>query len=240
MRLDGKRLIITGAGGGIGRACTRLAAAAGARLVLAGRTARSLEEAAGEAGTGERARIYPCDVTSEKEVRALFAEAAAAWGGVDGLVHCAAVFRSAAFAQMPLDLWRQVLDANLNGTFLCCREAFRVMRPGGVIVNVGSLSGVPGVEKFPGFAAYNVSKYGVIGLTELLGVEGRPLGLRVNCVSPAAVDTPMLRQAAPQLPPAMTPNDVARVILFLLSEESRAATGENIILTGAPAAFHAG
>jgi NAD(P)-dependent dehydrogenase (short-subunit alcohol dehydrogenase family) len=231
MRFTDKRLIITGAGGGIGGACARLAVAEGARVALAGRKLEDLQRTA-NALPAASVLTVACDVSREEDTRRLFARVITAWGGVDGLVNCAAVFRRADFANLSLTAWEEVLAVNLTGTFLCCRESFRVMQPGGAIVNVASLSGVPGVEKFPGFAAYNVSKYGVVGLTEMLGLEGNGLGLRVNCVSPAAVETPMLRQAAPQLPPAMQPEDAARVILWLLSDESRAVTSTNLPLFG--------
>ena len=91
---------------------------------------------------------------------------------------------------------------------------------------MSSLGGVHGTEKFPGFAAYTVSKFGVIGLTETLAVEGRPHDIRVNCVAPGAVETAMKKEAAPFLRTRTTPEDVARVIRFLCDdEESGALTG---------------
>lgn len=230
--LQHKRILVTGGGSGIGRACALLAARAGARVALAGRRAAVLEQAVQDLrAAGSEALAIPCDVSRECQVRELFRRAARAWGGLDGLVNSAGVFRRAGVLDLDLDLWQEVLGTNLNGTFLCCREAFRCLAPGGSIVNVASLSGVWGVEKFPGFTAYNVSKYGVVGLTEILALEGRGLGLRVNCVSPGAVATDMLRQAAPQLP-GLPPDEVARVVLFLLSDAGRAVNGENFILAG--------
>jgi len=235
MDLTGKRILVTGAGSGIGLACARLAAQAGARVALAGRRAATLNAAARGLGVApERVSVQVCDVAREADVVACFRRVQRSWGGLEGLVNCAAVFRGARVRDLPLKTWNEVLGVNLTGTFLCCREAFRRMTSGGSIVNLGSLSGVPGVEKFPGFGAYNAGKYGVAGLTELLAVEGRALGLRVNCVSPGAVDTPMLRQAAPDLAPAMTPEDVAGTVCFLLSDESRAVTGVNLALIGPP------
>ena len=96
-------------------------------------------------------------------------------------------------------MWDETLGVNLTGSFLCCRAAFTAMRPPaeGRIVNIASLSGVYATEKFPGLAAYNVSKYGVIGLTEAIAVEGKAHGISAICVSPGAVDTEMLRRANP-------------------------------------------
>jgi NAD(P)-dependent dehydrogenase (short-subunit alcohol dehydrogenase family) len=126
--------------------------------------------------------------------------------------------------------WDHVLGVNLRGVFLCCREAFRQMIPhgGGVIVNLSSLSGVPDVEKFPGLSAYNVSKYGVAGLSEILAIEGRPHHIRVVAVSPGAVDTEMLRAAAPHLTPDMTPDELANILLFLVGPDARPLTGTNL------------
>src|SRR5947208_3342825 len=102
---------------------------------------------------------------------------------------------------MSSEEWDRQVDATLRGAFLCGREAFRLMRDrGGTIVMVSSLSGVFGAEKFPGMSAYVAAKSGLAGLTEALAVEGRPHGIRVNAVSPGAVDTPMLRVAGVEGP----------------------------------------
>lgn len=232
MELARKGIIVTGAGSGIGRACAVKCAAEGARVALAGRRRAELERTAREAGADASVLIRACDVGTETGVQDLFEQALEAWGRVDGLVNCAAIFRKAAAADLALEDWNELLRVNLTGTFLTCREAFRKMAPGGSIVNLASLSGVPGFEKFPGFTAYNVSKYGVLGLTEILAVEGRARGVRVNCLSPGAVDTGMLRQAAPHLAPAMRPEEVADAAVYLLSDRSAAVTGANLILTG--------
>ena len=102
-----------------------------------------------------------------------------------------------------------------------------VIVTGGGIVNI-SLSGVRDPEKFPGLAAYNVSKAGLLALTDILAVEGKPYGIRVNAVSPGAVDTAMLRQAGPGLKALAAPEHVARTIAFLVSDLSRPATGANL------------
>ena len=95
-------------------------------------------------------------------------------------------------------------------------------------MNVASLSGVRGPEKFPGLAAYNVSKAGLLALTDILAVEGKPHDIRVNAVSPGAVETQMLREAGHGLRALATPDDVARTILFLVSDASRPTTGANL------------
>ena len=151
-------------------------------------------------------------------------------GPVDILVNSAGAIAQARFEDLDAATWDHVLGVNLRGVFLCSREAFRAMIPrgGGVIVNLSSLSGVKGVEKFPGLSAYNVSKYGVAGLTEILAVEGKPHHIRVVAVSPGAVDTEMLRVAAPHLKPDMTPDELARILLFLVGPDARPLSGSNI------------
>jgi NAD(P)-dependent dehydrogenase (short-subunit alcohol dehydrogenase family) len=99
---------------------------------------------------------------------------------------------------------------------------------GGAIVNIASLSGVAGVEKFPGLASYNVSKAGVIALTEAVALEGREHGVRCVCISPGAVDTQLLRRAAPHLRAGMTPDDVAAIVEFLVSDAGAPLSGTNI------------
>ena len=138
----------------------------------------------------------------------------------------------APFAGTTTQLWAETLAVNLTGAFLCCRAAFAAMVPGGEgrIVNIASLSGVYGTEKFPGLAAYNVSKYGVIGLTEAIAVEGKEHAISAICLSPGAVDTQMLRRANPALRPGLTPGDVAELIVALLDSPLAAASGANIPL----------
>jgi NAD(P)-dependent dehydrogenase (short-subunit alcohol dehydrogenase family) len=159
----------------------------------------------------------------------LFAETKRKFGNIDILVNNAGVIRVRPIQEMTVDDWDAGLAVNLRGSFLCAREAFRVMKEtgrGGSIVNMSSLAGIRGVEKFPGTSAYAASKHGVVGLTEVLAVEGRGVGIRVNCVAPGAVDTRMLREGAPLLKTSTSPEDVARTILFLSDErQSRKVTG---------------
>lgn len=131
------------------------------------------------------------------------------------------------------DLLEKMLSVNIKGSLHCCRSALELMRDqGGSIINISSLSGVVGVEKFPGMGAYMISKYGLWGLTEILAVEWAKYGIRVNAVSPSGVDTEMFRTAFPDANAPMSPKDIANVCLFLASDDSRAITGENIIVKG--------
>src|ERR1700730_4530458 len=223
--------IITGASRGIGRATAHLFARAGAKVILFSRTASQLDEAAAEIrrAVGQALAVVG-DVSREEDVRRLFQKARDAFGQVDILVNCAGIVSVRPFVEMDVSTWDTVMGINLRGSFLCCREAFLMMaeQQQGVIVNLSSLSGVKGVEKFPGLSAYNVSKAGVASLTEILAVEGMPHNIRVCAVSPGAVDTEMLRQAAPHLRAGMTPDDMAEILLFLADDSGRMLNGTNL------------
>lgn len=229
--LHGKVALVTGASRGIGKATASAFARAGALVALAARDTIALEANVAQIqAEGGVALACPCDVADEASVQSVFAQVASVFGPVDILVNSAGAVAQARFAEMEAATWDHVLGVNLRGAFLCCREAFRQMIPrgGGVIINLSSLSGVPGVEKFPGLSAYNVSKYGVSGLSEILAVEGRPHHIRVVAVSPGAVDTEMLRAAAPHLTPDMTPEELARILLFLAGPDARPLSGTNL------------
>ena len=165
-----------------------------------------------------------CDVSDEQQVRRAFSRLE----NLNVLVNCAAVLVKRPLVELSAADWDEQLGAGLRGAFLCSREAFRLMgNKGGSIVMVSSLSGVAGAEKFPGMAAYVAAKSGLAGLTEALAVEGRPIGIRVNAVSPGAVDTPMLRIAGVE-GPSLQPADVARVVAWLASPDSAPLSGANI------------
>jgi NAD(P)-dependent dehydrogenase (short-subunit alcohol dehydrogenase family) len=230
--LTGRVVLVTGASRGIGAATAAAVAAAGAHVVLAARNAAALEEVAGRIReAGGRATPVPTDVSDENAVGHLFAEVERV-GQLGALVCAAAVLTPAPFAGTTSALWHETLGVNLTGTVLCCRAAFTAMVPAeqGRIVNIASLSGVYATEKFPGLAAYNVSKYGVIGLTEAIAVEGREHGISAICLSPGAVDTEMLRRANPALRPGLTPDDVAELIVALLDSPLAPVSGANIPL----------
>ncbi|GCE04406.1 SDR family NAD(P)-dependent oxidoreductase [Dictyobacter aurantiacus] len=228
-----KVALITGAGRGVGRATARLLARAGARVILFSRTGTQLDEAVAEiTGSGGHALAFSGDVSSEEDVQTVFQHIQSTYGRLDVLINCAAIVAVKPFPDMDTATWDQVININLRGTFLCCREAFRLMmaQHQGVIINLSSLSGVKGVEKFPGMSAYNVSKSGVAGLTEILAVEGKPHNIRVCAVSPGAVDTEMLRQAAPHLKAGMTADELAEILVYLAADSGRMFSGSNIEL----------
>jgi len=229
--LAGQVAWVTGAGRGIGRATALALAAAGARLAVCARTEHEVEETARTiTAAGGEALTRAVDVADEAAVGALVAATLRRYGRLDLLVHCAGVIAVRPFAEMDVATWDHVLAVNLRGAFLCARAAFRAMqqRQGGQILLISSLSGVRGPEKFPGLAAYSVSKAGVLALSEILAVEGRPHGIRVNCVSPGAVDTAMLRQAGHGLRAGVTADEVGRFLAWLCRPEAAILTGANV------------
>jgi NAD(P)-dependent dehydrogenase (short-subunit alcohol dehydrogenase family) len=230
--LAGRLAVVTGASRGIGAATAEAIAAAGAHVFLAARDHEALDVVARRVrDAGGEATPVATDVSKAGDVEQLFAAAEAA-GPPAALVCAAGVLTPAPFAETTTEIWQRTLAVNLTGSFLCCRAAFTAMRRTGEgrIVNISSLSGVYATEKFPGLTAYNVSKYGVIGLTEAIAAEGKRHGISAICISPGAVDTQMLRRANPDLRPGLTPGDVAELIVALLDGRLTPASGANIPL----------
>ena len=231
--LDGRTALVTGAGRGIGRAVALLLAKEGARVIACARSESELNETARLiAGAGGEAETMVCDLADEKAVIALFAHIHTEYGTLDILVNNAGVFSGAYIEDVSMVEYHRVMQVNAAAVFLCCREAFGLMRAkGGSIVSVSSLSGVQGAKKFPGFSAYCASKFAVVGITETLAEEGKQYGIRVNAVAPGSVDTGMLREAFPGYDgPTLKPEQVAEAILFLAGPRSSAVNGVTLQL----------
>lgn len=231
MTLKNKNIIITGGGRGIGAATAKLLAGFGGRVFIVSQTKAELETIANEIKlSGGEAVICAGNVADEKSVRSIF-DIVATFGGADILVNNAAVGTMKPFLELTNEDWANTLEVNVMGIVFCCREAIRQMqgKKEGSIVNISSLGGLERLQKFVGFSAYSVSKFGVVGLTECLAEEVKSLGIRVNCLAPGAVDTQMLRMAAPQFKANTQPIDVARLIHFLCDQDLSGNMTGNVI-----------
>jgi 3-oxoacyl-[acyl-carrier protein] reductase len=211
---DRKVAIVTGASSGIGKS-----------------TAEMLEERGAHVVTFARSDgIVTGDVADPDAIERLFAETESRFGACDILVNAAGMIDPAPLVETSLEQWRRMFDVNVHSIYLACRRALPSMlaRGAGTIVNVASISGIVGPEKFPGFVAYCASKGAVISLTEALAVEVKSRGVRVNAVSPGSVDTKMWAAASGGAPADMTPAQVAETILFLASDRSKPMNGQNL------------
>ncbi|MHB1592931.1 MAG: SDR family NAD(P)-dependent oxidoreductase [Streptosporangiaceae bacterium] len=251
MRLNDRVVVVTGGASGQGRAASRLFAEAGARVLVcdwdetgAKATVSAIEEAGGAAAA------LRTDVSSEDDVRAMIATAVDRYGGVDVLFNNAGVgfssrsrFTMASVVETPAEDWDAILSINLKGVALGCKHALPIMaRKGhGVIVNNASINGLVAM---PGADAYTAAKGGVIALTRVLAAEWGPRGIRVNCICPGGVDTPMIAdivrdsgggQALTQGVPLgriARPEEIASVALFLASDASSYVNGAILPVDG--------
>ena len=239
-RLDGKVALVTGARRGIGLATARALAAEGANVVLGDladvdEAVETVREDGGEAiGT-------VLDVTSAASAEAAVALAVQQFGGLDILVNNAGIAGRGALLDVTDELWDRILTVNLKGPFICARAAVPHLRRGGAIVNLASLAGR---ASSPAMAcAYSASKAGLLGLTRHLAKELAPLGIRVTAVNPGVVATSMLDvgydaerlaetiRTVPLGRPAQ-PEEIAKVIAFLASDDASYVTGASLDTNG--------
>jgi 3-oxoacyl-[acyl-carrier protein] reductase len=218
--------VVTGGGRGIGAAVARALVARGLQVTVFARTARQLEEVVRAGGA---ALAVAGDVRREEDVRRLREAHERTLGPVDVLVNGAGILVRGPAEDLSAEAFRSVLEVNLLGPFLCAREVIPGMkaRRRGRIVNVASISGTLGT---PLASPYNASKWGLIGLTKCLAEELRASGVQCLSVSPGSVDTEMLAQTP--FPPAMTPDEVARVVAFAALDAPDAMTGSNLEVFG--------
>jgi NAD(P)-dependent dehydrogenase (short-subunit alcohol dehydrogenase family) len=240
-RFTGKTALVSGAGGGIGRAVAQRFAAEGARVMCLDRDAT----AAGQTVTTlTRGAAIECDVTDRASCQAATSETLRQFDSIDVLVNAAGVTASHAIEEFPEADWRRIIDVNLTGTFLLSQAAVgALLAAKGAIVNLAS---VAGVRATPYNAAYCASKGGVVMLTKSMAIELAKREVRVNAVCPSAVDTALLRGfTLPEgadmqlLARAMSPlgrvlevEEVSAAVAFLASSEAKAITGSVLTVDG--------
>lgn len=244
----GSIVIVTGGGDGIGAETARQFALAGATVVIAGRTAATLERTAARisSDTGGTCVGIPTDVTAEAQCIALIETVVARFGRLDVLVNNAGGARQVPIRQFRSDKYLAEFDLNLHSAFYCARAATEPMRAqgGGAIVNVSSLAGVNGTI---GVAPYAAAKAGLQMMTRVAAAEWGPRGIRVNCVAAGLIATDKAKAkwartgfdearatAGFPLRRAGTPADVAQAILFLAGDSASYISGETLVVGGGP------
>lgn len=244
MRLKDKVAIVTGAGSGIGRAIALRFANEGATVVVAELNAKSGEETAAMIREQDHEAIsVTTDVSKTEDVRNLFEEVDRRGWELDILINNAgnAGGKLTPLEELSDEQWDATVDVHLGGTFRCCREALKRMKPRkqGIIVNFGSVAGLRGL---PGSSPYTAAKGGIISLSKSLAHEVAPEGIRVNCIAPGWIDTPILENLPEKWLPRMikdtplgrlgTPEDIAGVAMFLSTDDSAYVTGQIISPNG--------
>jgi NAD(P)-dependent dehydrogenase (short-subunit alcohol dehydrogenase family) len=243
--LEDRIAVVTGAARGIGKAIARRFTEEGARVAIIDIDVDGATQAAAEIGANTMA--FGADITSEADVERVFGQIITEFGGLHILVNNAGIVGSdTPVHDLQVADWDRVLDVNLKGTFLCSRAAVRHMKPNktGVIASIASISGKEGNANM---APYSVSKAGVICFTKSLAKELLEDGIRVNCVAPALIDSPLLESMEPERVEFLTsripmgrlgqPEEVAATILFLVSDESSFATGACFDVSGGRATY---
>ena len=219
-QLAGQLALVTGASRGIGLAVSEALLAEGAHVLLCARSPQGLKSVAAGLSDrfGERVSAHACDVSDPAAVEELFLAARERLGGLDILVNNAGVCHRGPIDELTPAQWRETIDINLNGAFFCSRAAVPLLEPRrGFIVNVASRAGI---NAFPGGAAYNASKFGMIGLSEAMILDLRPRGIRVSYVMPGRVNTDFGGEDPEDW--HLTTEDVAAAILHALSYDERA------------------
>lgn len=242
--LEGKVALVTGGASGIGKGIATMFAGLGASVVIADLDPDAAADAASEiADTGGKALSLELDVTDEESVAAAFARAVEEYGTIDILVNSAGTGCMSSVDELIIEEWDMVLDVNLKGTFLCIREASKIMKEkrAGRIINLSSINEtVPLAGEIP----YCASKGGVMMMTRAAALELGPYGINVNALGPGAIDTPLMDEVLqiPEIKEGILrqipfgrlgrPEDVAKAATFLASELSDWVTGHTLYVDG--------
>lgn len=241
--LDGKVVLVTGASRGIGKAIALLAAENHAHVIV---NYNKNEKGAAELvdmihGKGFSASMIKADVSSEDEVKDMFSSIKEKHSKIDVLVNNAGLMRNSLLALTSTELFDHTIDVNLKGTFLCTRYASNMMRKqrSGRIINISSIVGLQGCE---GQAVYSASKAAVIGFTRSVAKELGRYGITVNAIAPGLIETDLIKDIKPDIREKMlsnislgrigTPEDVAKVVLFLSSDLANYVSGSVIAVDG--------
>ena len=243
--LSGKSVLVTGSSQGLGAEMARTFHAAGATVCL---NHPGLPDTAADAGAiaqelnrlrPESARIFAADVSDAGAVVGMMSEIRQSLGGLDFLINNAGILRDRTVSKMSIDEWREVIDVNLTGVFQVSKHGLEILRDGGAIVNLGSISAILG---FFGQANYAAAKGGVLSLTRVLSREVARRGIRVNAIAPGVIDTamsgtipgPALAEMLKNVPLGRlgTPSEVAGAALFLCSPLASYITGQTIEVNG--------
>jgi 3-oxoacyl-[acyl-carrier protein] reductase len=237
--LTGKRALVTGASGGIGKAIAQAFHRQGAIVALSGTRREALEALAAE--LGDNAHVMPANLSSAEEVESLVPRTEEALGGLDILVNNAGITRDMLFARLSDESWSDVLDVNLTAPFRLARAALRGMmrQRSGRIINITSVVAVTGN---PGQGNYTAAKAGLIGMSKSLAAEVAGRNITVNCVAPGFIETAMtdvlnekIRAAILERVPAKrlgSGDEIAAAVVFLASNEASYVTGQTLHVNG--------
>lgn len=239
MRFTDKVAIVTGAASGIGLATAKRLGSEGARVVIADLNEQNAQAAAEQvkAAGAPEVMVSACDVSREDNVNETVSEAIKRFGRLDVIVNNAGLMIFKPIVEQTGDDWLKILNVDLLGAFYFIKQAFKIMKPGGAIVNVSSIHAE---ETEPLVSSYAAAKSALLSLTRSAALEGTPLGIRVNAILPGAVDTPMLWQnpnvksGIEKIDPADVgkPEDIAATIAYLASDDAAFVQGASLRVDG--------